>query len=52
MLNPCAFDLVIDVTRFFLPRFTASSNAKRTMRSMPRRVNTEVWMATSSGWCW
>ena len=39
----------MEVTRFFLLRLTASSKAKRTMRSMPRRVKTEVWMATSSG---
>ena len=52
MLKPCAFDFVIEVTRCFLSRCSASSKAKRTMRSMPRRVKTEVWIATSSGWCW
>ena len=40
----------MEVTRRFLLRLTARSKAKRMMRSTPRRVNTEVWMATSSGW--
>ena len=50
MPNPCALDLVMEVTRRFLLRRAANSNANRMMRSTPRRVNTEVWMATSSGW--
>jgi len=50
MTKPCAFDLVIEATRLFPFRFTASSKAKRMIRSMPRRVKTEVWMAIYSGW--
>src|SRR4029434_2582863 len=49
MLYCWAFDLVIDVTRFFLLRLRASSKAKRMTRSHPARVKIDVWMATSKG---
>src|ERR1039458_1140780 len=44
MLSPCALDLVMDATRRFLLRLRASSKAKRTIRSTPRRVKTEAWV--------
>ena len=46
MLWPCALDFVIDVTER-RPRARASSKAKRTMRSVPRRVKTALCTATS-----
>ena len=47
--KPCALDFVTLVTLRLPLRLRASSNATRTTRSTPRRVNTEVWIATSSG---
>ena len=47
MLKPWAFDLVTDVTRRFLPRRRASSKANRMTLSVPWRVKTAVWTATS-----
>ena len=40
------FDLVAEVTCFFVP-FFASSNANRMMRSVPRREKIACWVANS-----
>ena len=49
MLNPCAFDLVTDVSSFLRLRWRASSKAKRITRSVPWRVKIADCTATSWG---